>query len=527
MIPAGERTISFCAFHGDDQMIEQRIPAKLEQDFMEEAVRTNRVIMTSVSFYVVVVEIINMSRVMFLSGAGLQTRNNRIYFYLYLFLFLAGCLYLSADRLIRMNLKSRYRLTLLMGSVFLFWQTVFNIYDMNRSVSLGKIMAVTTLVAFSALGVMKPWYAVGNLMLNFLILIPHIFILGEKDSGILFNYCLAAIVCLVIYFARFHDIRTELLQKQKILNISRQLEESRKRFRLSSEQYELILQKSHLIAFEWDVTGGEARFSREWELFFGKDALIRDAEKFIRESRSLKKQYKTELLLCMENLRNGEPYQKRDLLLPVADGSERWYELHLILQTGGERTPVVGIGLLFDIMDQKQRIIELEKELQMDNFTRLLNKTAMESYGTRKAGELQVGERLYMLILDMDNFKKINDSYGHPCGDFVLGKVAGLMHVSAPEGARVGRLGGDEFGVILATARRGEAFVEYARKLVEDVRTIRWQGNDVGARCSIGIASIGPQEGSWMKLYGEADKALYIAKRAGKDCIHLTGGQNE
>ncbi len=506
-----------------EQMREQYIPARLEQDFVEEAVRINGLVMTAVSLFAIAVEIFNVIRVLFLSNSGLTTLNNRIYFTFYLFLFAAAVSYLAVDRLMKLGTFAKYRLVLTAGSVFLLWQTLFNMYDISRSLSMGKIMAITTLVAFSAIGVMKPWYAICNLVLNYALLIPYVFIVGGNDSGVLFNYLTTAGICFVIYFVRFHDIRTELIQKQEIVDISRQLAESRKQFSLSREQYALILQKSHFIAFEWNINGGEVRFSKEWEEVFGKDGLIPNAESFIRELRSLKQQYKTEILQCMENLRNGEPYQKRDLLLPVSGGEERWFELHLILQMDDEGAPVVGIGMLFDIMDQKQRILELEKELEMDNFTRLLNKTALESYGRRKLGELRETERLYMLILDMDHFKQINDSFGHPCGDYVLEQVAGLMRGAAPEGARVGRLGGDEFGVLLATSRRKEEFVEYAQNLVEGVRKIRWQDTDVKARCSIGIAALGAKEGSWMKLYGDTDKSLYMAKRAGKDCVHIIG----
>ena len=499
------------------------VSAEMDQDFVKEAVRVNHIVMTVLSIFVIVVESINMIRILALSGAGLQTVNNRIYFGFYLFLFIAACLYLITDRHKKTEPVWRYRLTLIAGSVFLLWQTLFNMYDLGRSLSLGKIMAATTLVAFAALGVMKPLYAAVNLILNFVLLIPYLFVITGYDTGVLFNYCLTAATCFIIYFVRFRDIRTQLRQKEEIEDINRLLEESRKQFSLSSEQYALILQRGNFIVFEWNIREGGVRFSREWETVFGRESEIRDAERFIREGKSLKQQYKTEILLCMENLRNGEAYQKRDLLLPVAGGVERWFELHLILQTDGNASPAVGIGMLFDIMDQKQRIMELEKELQMDNFTRLLNKTALESYGSRKMGELQTGECLYMLMLDMDNFKRINDSFGHPCGDYVLEKVAELMRNSAPGGARVGRLGGDEFGVILA-ARRKDEFVRYAQKLVEEIREIQWEGTDVGARCSIGISALGAKEGSWMKLYGDADRALYMAKRAGKDCVHFITG---
>lgn len=502
-----------------ERVREQFIPAGMERDFVEEAVRINRVVMTAIAFFAIGAELFNVTRVLFLSQSGLQTQNNRIYFSFYLLLLAVSIGYLAADRLLKLKVRARYGMALAFMSVFLLWQTLFYMYDISRSISLGKIMAVTTLVAFSAVSVMKPLYAVCNLLLNFGLLIPYTYAACGNDSGVLINYSLMAGTCFIIYFVRFHDIRTELLQKQEIVNISHQLEESRKQFSLSREQYALILQKSNFITFEWDITGGEVRFSEEWKKVFGKEGRIADAEKFIREGRSLKRQYKTEILQCMESLRNGESCVKRDLLLPVAGGAERWFELHLILQPDETGAPVVGVGMLFDIMDQKRRILELEKELETDNFTRLLNKTALESYGVRKIGELRPGERLYMLILDMDSFKRINDNFGHPCGDYVLRQVAGLMRDPAPKGARVGRLGGDEFGVLLATSRRKEEFLQYAQKLVEEVRNIRWQDLDVEARCSIGISSLGAGEGNWEKLYGDADRALYMAKRAGKDCM--------
>lgn len=68
-----------------EQMKEQYIPARLEQDFLEEAVRVNGVVMTAVSFFAVAVEFFNIMRVLFLSRSGLQTLNNRIYFSFYLF----------------------------------------------------------------------------------------------------------------------------------------------------------------------------------------------------------------------------------------------------------------------------------------------------------------------------------------------------------------------------------------------------------------------------------------------------------
>lgn len=164
------------------------------------------------------------------------------------------------------------------------------------------------------------------------------------------------------------------------------------------------------------------------------------------------------------------------MLLPVKGGKERWFEVHIAFQHGRDGQPVVGVGLLFNIMDQKDRILELEKELSMDAFTRTLNKTALESYGTRRLAQLGPRQQLTLLILDMDDFKTINDTYGHQAGDHVLVQLASLMNALAPARCRVGRLGGDEFAAIFDPPCTRTTAENYAARLIEAVRRIEWEG---------------------------------------------------
>lgn len=184
--------------------------------------------------------------------------------------------------------------------------------------------------------------------------------------------------------------------------------------------------------------------------------------------------------------------------------------------------------MLANITDQKQKISQLEKEIHMDLFTGVLNKAAIESYGHRKLKELPEGKILAILILDMDDFKRINDRFGHPMGDYVLKEVAKIMRQKAPVGARAGRIGGDEFIVLFLTDSL-EEFCVYARTLVDMVSQIEWNGTCIGASCSIGLSAADSREWDYAKLYEAADKALYQAKREGKHrfCCQIENCQQE
>ena len=128
----------------------------------------------------------------------------------------------------------------------------------------------------------------------------------------------------------------------------------------------------------------------------------------------------------------------------------------------------------------------------------------------------QSGRPLSLALIDLDNFKAINDSFGHPAGDMAL-RIAGQAIVDAsPAGATVARVGGDEFAVVMpgipeeeaeATASRIRQAIEASNFVIEGNRGGRGQ-----IRATVGIAVLGATEGPG-KFLQEADSALYAGKR--------------
>jgi len=131
------------------------------------------------------------------------------------------------------------------------------------------------------------------------------------------------------------------------------------------------------------------------------------------------------------------------------------------------------------------------------------------------------GSATTILLLDLDHFKRINDTWGHPAGDAVLRHVAQTMVNSVRSTDLVGRLGGEEFIVLLphTTAEASRKIAEKIRQRLE-VSDIRWEGKRIAVTASIGLSGTTAEESrEFDSLYTEADKALYLAKQRGRNRV--------
>jgi diguanylate cyclase len=179
---------------------------------------------------------------------------------------------------------------------------------------------------------------------------------------------------------------------------------------------------------------------------------------------------------------------------------------------------IVGAGLASRGIDTRTRTAS-EEQLRFnalhDALTGLPNRRQFnEALSAYFAGGAASGQ-LSLLIVDLDRFKPVNDSYGHPVGDEVLRRIARRLKAAANGDSLVGRLGGDEFGVL---ARTGEAAALALAERVVDVlaRPILLDGNVMEVGASVGVAHAHLHGASATELTQNADVALYAAKEAGR-----------
>jgi diguanylate cyclase (GGDEF)-like protein len=171
-------------------------------------------------------------------------------------------------------------------------------------------------------------------------------------------------------------------------------------------------------------------------------------------------------------------------------------------------------------LQEKQR--ELERLTRLDGLTGLFNRNTFVELTKNELDRAQrQGTATAILLMDLDHFKRVNDTWGHPAGDAVLKHAAMIASTTVRSTDLVGRLGGEEFIVLLPGTS-----VEAARKLAEKIRlrlegqAATWNDTRIAITVSIGIAgTTASEKQSFEVLYHDADKALYVAKQRGRNRI--------
>lgn len=153
----------------------------------------------------------------------------------------------------------------------------------------------------------------------------------------------------------------------------------------------------------------------------------------------------------------------------------------------------------------------------MDGLTNVMNHRAlMDTLNDALDKNSVIGSPCTVVLMDVDNFKQLNDQYGHPAGDEVLRIIGTVLRQSCPPGASVGRYGGEEFMMILpgASESAGVAVAEEIRRRIAMAKT-----SSRPVTASIGVSTVYSMSKSGQTLIDEADRAMYHSKRSGKNRV--------
>ena len=196
------------------------------------------------------------------------------------------------------------------------------------------------------------------------------------------------------------------------------------------------------------------------------------------------------------------------------DGIKEYLEL-IKMPTHDENGKVTGIIALINDVTEKQLLKqELEKRSTIDFLTNVMNRRACQE---RIEKQLKSDRKGTMLMVDVDNFKSINDKYGHGIGDEVLTKIADILKENIGNDGFVGRMGGDEFIAFLSDNTDKDKACRIAEKLITKIKE-GFAGKDYSqdVSASIGIAICDNEDLNFENMYSTADKALYSVKNTAK-----------
>ena len=205
------------------------------------------------------------------------------------------------------------------------------------------------------------------------------------------------------------------------------------------------------------------------------------------------------------------------------DGKIIWVEENARLIRDDKGLPILIEGSITDITDRKRSEVRIQFLAHHDGLTGLPNRTLFQE---RLAAAVKRGKhekRSFVLMLfDLDNFKDINDTLGHPIGDLLLQGVGERMRVCLRNEDVVARLGGDEFAVLIHDPGTAEEVTFVAQRLIERVsERFMLEGNEIQVSTSVGICLF-PQDGRDEKdLLRNVDLALYCSKAEGRNRYHF------
>jgi len=172
--------------------------------------------------------------------------------------------------------------------------------------------------------------------------------------------------------------------------------------------------------------------------------------------------------------------------------------------------------------ERRRRIEQLERLTRHDSLTDALTRSTFMEAGSRLLAQLlQEKASVAVLVLDADHFKQINDAHGHPSGDRVLVAVAAAIRTAIRQGDLFGRIGGEEFALVLprVSRREAQAVAERMRKAVANLAVVLESGNLQRITVSIGVAFDPTSRVGLAEMVSLADRAMYEAKRAGRDQV--------
>ena len=312
-----------------------------------------------------------------------------------------------------------------------------------------------------------------------------------------------------LYLLAFDDV-------SRLEELCRHIEFARREFTVLSDIFDDI-------PFEYDYGEDLITYAPKYREVFGLDPSV---PRFLERLRGAEAVDPVSEGLCDAFLAGDDDAAaagRAECLLPTASGQRRWFALLRATLRDAEGRPIKSVGALRDIDAQKRERLLLLDKSRSDPMTGLFNKATAEEEIRIALRDARPSAFGVLFMIDVDNFKNVNDNLGHLAGDSILREIARRIAGAFRKGDIIGRVGGDEFHVYMRDVADTAIVRTRAERLCETIRNLFASSDvDKAVSVSIGIA-VADTPVPYEDLFRQADIALYQAKGSGKNRYRFFG----
>jgi diguanylate cyclase (GGDEF)-like protein/PAS domain S-box-containing protein len=283
---------------------------------------------------------------------------------------------------------------------------------------------------------------------------------------------------------------------------------------------QLIYDTSDVAIFLVDLAGRITHANRCMEDMFGLPAERLIGSEYVSHTHPDERDEARARMLAL--LRSDVAFVEVDRLYWREDGSQFWGHLRGRRVVDAQGRAVGLVGVISDIDERRRLQADLERQARTDSLTGVNNRRHFLELAEAEINRaLRYRSSLSVLMIDVDFFKDVNDTHGHAAGDQVLCRLTDVCRAGLRETDPVGRIGGEEFAVLLPETDLvgAQDVAERLRASVAATAVSRADGPDLRFTVSIGVASFQQSDGSLDGLLRAADDGLYMAKRGGRNRV--------
>ena len=284
------------------------------------------------------------------------------------------------------------------------------------------------------------------------------------------------------------------------------------------ERNQIIVDQSGGIVFEWELASDTMYCSPKWEKLFGYAPVSKNYGEQMGIATHFHPDDLPIIRSAINEIRSNHTSMCIDVRIANSDARYLWTRVTATayLDENGVLSRIVGIIQNIDALKRAEQT--LKERAERDSLTKLLNKESAQQFISDYLTEREESSLAAMLILDLDNFKLINDNFGHLYGDTVLSQIgAGLKRLFRGHDI-IGRIGGDEFLILMRDIPNLDLIHSRCEVLLNTFRDLLGQfSSGLNLSCSIGVSLIPAHGTTYTELFRHADEALYLSKSRGKN----------